>query len=477
MSKRLLITGVSGLLGSTLALLAAEHGYDVHGTFCKQKVFLPHCKVHSLDITNAAASENLITTLKPDVIIHCAAFTNVDICETQREVAYKINVRGTHNLVAAAANRNIPFFHISTDAVFSGKRGMYTEQDTPDPMNYYGKTKAIAEEQVTSYKYGLVLRTNIFGPNISGKKSISTWFLEQLRKGNTITGFDDVFFNPLLTVNLAEALLELVESPQQGILHLAAPMGCSKYAFGKKIAHIFDLPRETITPTSMETIKLAAPRPKNATLNTTKAQQVLTTSLHTIDENIQRMKELSAAHYFEKKLCLTSERLYLRLLDEKDATQSYCDWLNDPEVNRYLVTQSGTLESCREFIRAKNTQHDCFFFGIFERATDKHIGNIKLEPIDYQRKRATYSILIGDKEYWGKGIGTEATQLILHFAFQNLDMEVVDLGVIKEHESALRIYKKLGFIQTGIDQNKHKLRDGYHDNIVMELSKKNFKRL
>jgi len=140
-----------------------------------------------------------------------------------------------------------------------------------------------------------------------------------------------------------------------------------------------------------------------------------------------------------KKFKIEGNSIYLRVLGEKDATQKYCDWLNDPEVNKYLETKEATTEGLREYINEKNISSNCLFFGIFYRENDEHIGNLKLEPIDFDYKRATFGILMGDKRYWGMGIGTEATKLIVDWAFDILDLKEINLGVIAENKAALKI--------------------------------------
>lgn len=146
-----------------------------------------------------------------------------------------------------------------------------------------------------------------------------------------------------------------------------------------------------------------------------------------------------------KKIKIEGWRIYLKVLDEEKATQEYCDWLNDPEVNKYLETKEATIDELKQYIKDKNEDPNCLFLGIFLKENNKHIGNIKLEPIKFDDMRATMGILIGGKDYWGKGMGTEATKLLVDYAFNILGIREVNLGVISENKTAIRVYEKVGF--------------------------------
>lgn len=135
----------------------------------------------------------------------------------------------------------------------------------------------------------------------------------------------------------------------------------------------------------------------------------------------------------------------MKTLNADNATEEYCGWLNDPEVNRYLETRQATKESIKKYIEEKNKSSDSLFLGIFFKENEKHIGNIKLEPIDFKDYKATMGILIGDKNYWGKGVGTEAVKLIVKYGFENLGLLEINLGVISENKAAIRVYEKAGF--------------------------------
>ncbi|MDD5470208.1 MAG: GNAT family N-acetyltransferase [Candidatus Peribacteraceae bacterium] len=142
---------------------------------------------------------------------------------------------------------------------------------------------------------------------------------------------------------------------------------------------------------------------------------------------------------------LQGSSVFLRALTEEDATPRYAAWLNDPEVNKYLETRSVTVDELRKFIREKNANPQVLLLGIFWGENHLHIGNIKLEPIDERKGCATMGILIGDRNYWGKGVATEAITLLADYAFSHWKIRSLDLGVITENFPAIRAYEKCGF--------------------------------
>lgn len=151
------------------------------------------------------------------------------------------------------------------------------------------------------------------------------------------------------------------------------------------------------------------------------------------------------AEIFDKKLKIDGKAICLSPLDESCATKEYCSWLNDPDVNKYLETKQATIAGIKKYIEEKNKNPNCLFLGIFSKKNQKHIGNVKLEPIDFKERKAIFGILIGDKSYWGKGIGTEATVLLVNYAFNNLKLKEIGLGVLLQNKFAIRVYEKVGF--------------------------------
>ena len=177
---------------------------------------------------------------------------------------------------------------------------------------------------------------------------------------------------------------------------------------------------------------------------------------------------------YSQCLIIDGKRLYLRVLNVEDASQDYCDWLNDPGVNIFLETKKTTIVELKHYIKDKKENPNCLFLGIFLRDTNKHIGNIKLEPIDLENKEATLGILIGDKNYWGRSICTEAVKLLVNYAFNDLNMDRITLGVISENKAAIKCYTKAGFEIDRIEQRTIQHGEKSYDKVIMCIERSNY---
>lgn len=146
-----------------------------------------------------------------------------------------------------------------------------------------------------------------------------------------------------------------------------------------------------------------------------------------------------------KKVKIEGKRIYLRTLVKEDASERYASWINDSEVNKFLDTKKTTVSDLKNYIDVKNKDPNCIFFGIFLKTNNSHIGNLKLEPIDFKEKKAFLGILIGEKDYWNKGYATEVLNTIVNYAFESLKLEEINLGVYKENKGAVKAYLKSHF--------------------------------
>jgi len=162
------------------------------------------------------------------------------------------------------------------------------------------------------------------------------------------------------------------------------------------------------------------------------------------------------------------DRIFLKVLTEEDATQSYCGWLNDPIVNKYLETRQSTIDDLKVYINDKLISKETIFFGIFWKENNKHIGNLKLEPIDFKKNYATIGIILGVKEYWGKGIATEAVNLATEFCFNVLDLQEMLLDVIPENKIAVHVYLKCGYEPYKLNRGELDHDDVVYDNLYLK---------
>lgn len=160
----------------------------------------------------------------------------------------------------------------------------------------------------------------------------------------------------------------------------------------------------------------------------------------------------------KKDLKIKGQRIYLRTLTIEDATEEYCSWINNPDINKFLESKKTSLDELKEYVTAQNNDPNCIFLGIFLNNNDQHIGNLKLEPINYKEKNAVIGFLIGNKNYWGKGYGTESYDTLIRYVFKNLDIEEIIMGAYDDNEASLKVANKIGFKEYDKIDNKIQLK-------------------
>jgi len=290
--KKLFVTGSSGLLGNKIVELARED-YEVIPSHNTNPL---HSNSIKLDITDRKQVLNLFTKLKPDLTIHTASETNVDKCETQKEQAWKTNVEGTHNIAEVCKTVGTKLVYFSTDYVFDGEKGNYTEKDKPNPINHYGITKLEGENQVTRHcQNHLILRTSVLYGWHPRKQNFATWVLNMLRQNKETTVVEDHYNTPTLADNLAEITLKALHEDLQGLYHASGSERINRYEFALQIAKIFHLDQSLIKPIKMNQLTAwIAKRPKDSSLNTQKIQKQLKTKPLNITEGLARMKNEAA---------------------------------------------------------------------------------------------------------------------------------------------------------------------------------------
>lgn len=289
--KKILITGGSGLLGSNVAKFAVS-GFDVYATYHKNRISLKDVNCIAIDLSQ---KENLerISEINPDLIVHCAALTNIDFCEENPQEAYTHNVLSSCNMAELAKKTGAYLIHISTDCVFDGRAGNYKEDDRENPVNIYGKTKLEAEQKVLSISpESCVVRTNIYGWNELNKMSLAEWMIHKFETNSELPGFKDVWFSPIFVNDLIDVLFQLFENKYPGIIHIASREAITKLAFAQTIAEIFDYDPKVIKPVSFRDAGLRAPRGQNMSLNVMKAQDLFKKQLPDIRGGLERMKKV-----------------------------------------------------------------------------------------------------------------------------------------------------------------------------------------
>lgn len=296
--ERVLITGASGLLGGNLARDYATQ-FQVFGVFHEHAITIPSVSMIGADLARPEITRMVLGKVRPDLVVHCAAATDVDRCQRDPAWADLLNHTMPRGVARAAHATGAKLIHISTDAVFDGIEGNYGEQARPAPVNTYGKSKLNGEKAVLADCPGaLVVRTNLFGWNLMPRKrGLAEWFLNKLESGERCKGFTDVLFSPIHVSHLGEALLDLAESGTQGVLHVGGRTCLSKFEFGQLLAHAFSLDSDLIEHSSVDEGSLGAARPKRICLDSSSAERHLGRDLPDIHRGIDLLvrQQLRAA--------------------------------------------------------------------------------------------------------------------------------------------------------------------------------------
>jgi dTDP-4-dehydrorhamnose reductase len=294
----IVVTGASGLLGVSVVTVARDLGREVVGIAHRNLLRVPETRIFGVDLTDRKAVGALFAPLQPKSIIHCAAATNVDWCEDHPEVAEQVNVQASSFLAEIAQELNARFVYISTDSVFDGKRGNYSETDQPAPLSVYAKSKWRGEQEVLRrHSSPLIVRVNIYGWNTQPKHSLAEWVLDEIGAGKRVRGFADVYFCPLLANHLAEVLLTMLDRGLSGIYHVVSSERISKYDFAKRVAMTFNLGMDCVMPMSILAAKLRAPRPIDPSLNTAKIRAALGRPMPDVDTGLRRFRDLHESGY------------------------------------------------------------------------------------------------------------------------------------------------------------------------------------
>ncbi|MBI4125585.1 MAG: SDR family oxidoreductase [Deltaproteobacteria bacterium] len=283
---RVLITGVSGLLGSNLAWLYRDR-YSVLGLYRRHPVSWPGVRTLRQDLLEILSLKKCVHDFRPDILIHCAALTDVDACERNKQEAEQANIEATRKVVDCLNGLPTRLIHISTDSVFDGEKGNYSETDPVHPVNHYGWTKWKAETESLKRKGTLVFRTTVFGWNVQEKESLGEWVLHRMMRKEKINGFSDVVFSPLYTMELGRLMEKTWQKGLAGLYHCAGSNACSKYDFAVQLARVFHLDETAVNSISVDALALPARRPKNLSLKTSKLTESLGNSLPSVQRSIQ----------------------------------------------------------------------------------------------------------------------------------------------------------------------------------------------
>jgi len=282
---KFLVTGAAGLIGQQITYDLTQQNHEVYSCYHED---IP---IHGIPIElDLAISEKIIQTIqkiKPDVVIHLGAITNVDLCETQKDLAYKINAKSTEILAKESAKIDAFFVYISTDYVFDGTKQMKKENDTPNPLGYYGKTKLDGEISLNNMasSWAIARTSTPFGIHAK-KKSFPIWVKDNLELKKPIKVLTDQYTSPTYVPNLSKMITEVATKKINGIIHLAGSSRLSRYDFAMKIAEKLGLDKSLLLEAKFKDMDWKARRPQDSSLDVTLASKLLNEKPQTIEQSL-----------------------------------------------------------------------------------------------------------------------------------------------------------------------------------------------
>jgi dTDP-4-dehydrorhamnose reductase len=293
---RVLITGANGLLGQKLITRLQEIPDFFFIATARRPLTVPLSRgvFYSMDVSNAEAVSRVFSEVKPDIVIHTAAMTNVDQCEQDRDECYRQNVTAVEHLIKACETFRTHLIHISTDFIFDGSRGPLTETDTPNPINFYGETKLEAERLIQNSRLNwCILRTVlVYGvtPDMS-RSNIVLWVKKSLEEQKPIKLVNDQWRTPTLAEDLAEACYLAARKKASGIYNISGAEMMTPYDMALITAEVFDLDTSLLSVTDSNQFKQPARRPLRTGFVIDKAIRDLGYQPHSFREGVALVRE------------------------------------------------------------------------------------------------------------------------------------------------------------------------------------------
>ncbi len=295
--KKILLTGATGLFGYNYYIYNKK--FKLIPIENKKKIKLKN-KI-KLNLLNKKKLKKKILLIKPDIIIHAAALTNIEKCESNKKLARELNIDVTNNIIECSKYLNCKLVFISTDHLFSERKKYFTEADKRNPLNYYAKTKKKSEDMImANLNNFIIIRTNFFGRGPKHRKSFSDTIIDRLKKNKKIELFNDVYFNPINVRYLCSTINNLIQKNLSGIFNVTSNKAISKYEFGLLLCKEFNFNRNLIKSIKLSDKKITK-RPRFMSLSNKKLIKTLKISSNELSI-IKQIKELKKNINLDKQL-------------------------------------------------------------------------------------------------------------------------------------------------------------------------------
>ena len=287
---RVLVTGSNGLVGRRVSKLLESLGHTVLGLSRGAPSASGPKLFDAVDLTLAEQVDRSFDTFVPEAVIHTASMTEVDACEREPHRAWTANVVAASNVAVASRRHDAHLVHVSTDYVFDGDHGPYSEDDLPNPRGVYAITKHAGEEavRVLAGSWTVARTAVVYGWPMADRPNFGAWMVGALSKGQQLKLFEDQVVTPTLVDNLAEMLAELATRRLPGTFHTAGSEAVDRVSFGLKLCEVFGFDPGLIVPTRMAALNLPSPRPLRSALVTEKIQSILQAKPLGVDAQLRR---------------------------------------------------------------------------------------------------------------------------------------------------------------------------------------------
>ena len=282
---KFLVTGSAGLVGSQVVKDLVEQNHTVYSCYHNEKPV--HGIPLQLDLTDQDKIIQTIQETKPDRIIHLAAMTNVELCETEKDLATIINVKSTETIAKQAAKQQAFFVYVSTDYVFDGRDGMKKEDDSTNPLGFYGKTKLEGENTINKLASSWCIARTSTPFGIHHKKSFPLWIKKSLDLKKEIPVLVDQFTSPTFVPNLSKMLIEVATRQITGIIHLAGATRISRYELAVLVADELNLDKKLLIPIKTDDMGWKGQRPKDSSLDVSLATEILNEKPQKIEQSLK----------------------------------------------------------------------------------------------------------------------------------------------------------------------------------------------